>query len=76
VRGIQTRLNEVLPLRLCDKGLELCGSESVYQTSLGDDEEQDLRPSESRKLICLEKKPKLRCGRIGKGCYLFHNACK
>jgi hypothetical protein len=75
VGGIQTGLNKVLALRLCDKGLELRGGEGVYQAGLGDNKEEDLGASQSRELIRLQK-GKLGCGRIGKGCYLFHNACK
>lgn len=51
--SIETCLDEILPLWLCDEGLELCGSEGVYKTCLRYNEEQDLCASESRKLICL-----------------------
>ena len=46
-------LDQVLPFWLRDEGLELCGCERVDQPCLGDDEEQDLRPSQSGQLVGL-----------------------
>lgn len=51
--GIETSLNKVLALRLGDKRLELGGGEGVDEAGLGDDEEQDLCTSKSRKFVSL-----------------------
>lgn len=51
--GIETSLNKILTLWLGDKGLELGGSECVNEAGLGDDEEQDLCASKSRKFVGL-----------------------
>jgi hypothetical protein len=42
MRSIKASLDKILAFRLSDEGLELCGGESIYQTSFGHDEEQDL----------------------------------
>jgi hypothetical protein len=46
VWGIEASLDKVLALWLGDEGLELCGGESVDETSFGDDEEEDLGAGE------------------------------
>ena len=52
--GIETSLDKILALRLGDEGLELGGSEGVDEAGLGDDEEQDLCASKSRKFVGLQ----------------------
>lgn len=39
MRRVQTRLNEVLALGLCDEGLQLGGGKGVHKPSLGYDEQ-------------------------------------
>jgi hypothetical protein len=46
VRGIETGLDKVLALGLCNKGLEFCGGESVHKAGLGNDQEEDLGTGE------------------------------
>ena len=48
-----TYLDQILALRLGHKRLELWGGEGIDQTSLGDDEQEDLRAGEDRQLVCL-----------------------
>lgn len=40
--SIETGLDEVLALWLCDERLELGGGEGVYEAGLGDDQQKDL----------------------------------
>jgi hypothetical protein len=53
MRSIEAGLDEVLAFRLGDERLELGGGEGVDQTSLGDDEEEDLCAGECAELVCL-----------------------
>jgi hypothetical protein len=46
VRCVKTCLNEILALRLGDEGLELGSGESIDETGLGDDREEDLCPGQ------------------------------
>jgi hypothetical protein len=75
VRSIETCLDKVFALRLCDKGLEFCGGEGVDEAGLGDNQEEDLCAGESGKLICLGRS-EWGDGHLWKKNYLFHNACK
>ena len=56
--GIETSLNEILSLRLCDERLELGGGESVNQSGFGDYEQKHLSSSQRRKFISLSRKKK------------------
>jgi hypothetical protein len=53
MRGIETGLDKVLALRLCDEGLEFCGGEGVNKAGLGDDQKKDLGSGEGGELVCL-----------------------
>ena len=55
VGGIETGLNEIFTFRLGDERLEFCGGEGVDETSLGDDEKENLGASERRELVSLKK---------------------
>ena len=59
--SVETSLDEVLTLWLSDEGLELCGSEGVYEASFRYDEEEDLCACEGGELVCL------RWGRVDDG---------
>jgi hypothetical protein len=53
VGGVEACLDEILALRLGDERLQLCGGESVNQAGFRDDEKENLRSSQGRKLIGL-----------------------
>ena len=55
VRRVETRLDEVLALRLRDERLQLGGGERVDETCLGHDEQEHLRAGECRELVRLHK---------------------
>jgi len=55
VGSIETGLDKVFALGLCDEGLELCGGEGVDEAGLGDDEKEDLCAGEGGELVCLEE---------------------
>jgi hypothetical protein len=48
-----TYLDQVLSFSLGDKRLKLGGCEGIDQTSLGDDEQENLSAGEYRQFICL-----------------------
>jgi len=58
VGGVETGLDEILTLWLCDEGLELCGGEGVDKTGLGDDEQEDLGAGEGGQLVGLCRRQK------------------
>jgi hypothetical protein len=58
VRGIETCLDEVFAFWLGDEGLELGSGESIYEPRLRDDQQEDLRAGQGRKLVSLERKIK------------------
>jgi hypothetical protein len=53
MRGVEACLNEVFPFGLGDEGLELGRGESVNESCLRDDQEEDLGAGERGKLVCL-----------------------
>lgn len=53
MRSVEASLDEVLAFGLGDKGLQLCGSECVYQTCFRYNKEEDLSTSEGRQFIGL-----------------------
>lgn len=46
MRGIETGLDEIFALGLCDKRLEFCGGKGVDKAGLGDHKEEDLGSGE------------------------------
>lgn len=48
-------LDEVLTLGFGDKGLKLRGSKCIDETSLGDDQEENLSSSEDGQLVSLRE---------------------
>lgn len=52
---VETYLDEVLALSLCDKRLKLRGGEGVDKASLGDDQEQNLRSGKDRQFVGLQE---------------------
>ena len=76
MRSIEASLNEVFPLRLGDKGLELGRSEGVDEAGFGDNEKEDLSAGESGELIGLWMGESGGYDHLWKKNYLFHNACK
>jgi hypothetical protein len=75
MRGIETGLNKVFALGLCDERLEFRGGEGIYEAGFGDNQEEDLCASEGGQLVCLRSN-ELGDGHLWKKNYLFHNACK
>jgi hypothetical protein len=53
MRGVETSLDEIFAFWLGDEGLELCGGESINETCLRDDEQQDLGTSQGGEFISL-----------------------
>ena len=54
VGGVETPLDHLLAVLLCDDRLQLVGGKGVHMTSLGCDEQENLRTGESRELVGLD----------------------